>query len=302
MENQTIEPTDAPARRVSRVMQHAARRLLSAGIDTGFLDAEVLLCHALAATREQVVLAANSLLSDSELRAYEVLISRRVAREPTAYITGVREFWSLDFHVAPGVLIPRPETELLVEIALGLAVGLGANRRVSIVDIGTGSGAIAVALASELADAEIFAIDISAAALAAATDNASRNHVAEKIKFLQGDLLAPLQVNQQVDLIVSNPPYIRRPDMDALEPEVKRWEPRSALDGGWDGLDHYRRIAAEAFHCLRTDGAVAVEIGAGMGAAVAALFKDLAGSTEVKIYHDYAGNERVVTARKIARA
>ena len=301
MENRTIEPTDLPARRVSRVMQHAARRLLSAGIDTGFLDAEVLLCHALAATREQVVLAANSLLSDSELRAYEALISRRVAREPTAYITGVREFWSLDFHVAPGVLIPRPETEILVEIALGLALQVGANQPRRIVDLGTGSGAIAVALASELADAEIFAIDLSAAALAAAKGNASRNHVAGKVKFLQGDLFAALQVNQQVDLIVSNPPYIRRADIDALEPEVKRWEPRSALDGGWDGLNFYRRIASEAFHHLRPDGAVAVEIGAGMGEAVAALFKDLAGSAEVKIYHDYGGNERVVTARKIAR-
>ena len=301
MENQTIEPTDAPARRVSRVMQHAARRLLSAGIDTGFLDAEVLLCHALAATREQVVLAANSLLSDSESRAYEALISRRIAREPTAYITGVREFWSLDFHVAPGVLIPRPETEILVEIALGLALEVGASQPRRIVDLGTGSGAIAVALASELADAEIFAIDLSAAALAAAKGNASRNHVAGKVKFLQGDFFAALQVNQ-VDLIVSNPPYIRRADIDALDPEVKRWEPRSALDGGWDGLDYYRRIAPEAFHYLRPDGAVAVEIGAGMGAAVAALFKDLAGPAEVKIYHDYAGNERVVTARKIARA
>ena len=302
MENQTIEPTDAPARRVSRVMQHAARRLLSAGIDTGFLDAEVLLCHALAATREQVVLAANSLLSDSELRAYEALISRRIAREPTAYITGVREFWSLDFHVAPGVLIPRPETEILVEIALGLALEVGASQPRRIVDLGTGSGAIAVALASELADAEIFAIDLSAAALEAAKGNASRNHVAGKIKFLRGDLLAPLQVHQQVDLIVSNPPYIRHDDIDRLEPEVRCWEPRSALDGGWDGLDYYRLILPEAFHYLRPNGALAVEIGASLGKAVAALFKEVAGSAEVKIHHDYAGNERVVTARKTLRA
>ena len=299
MENQRIEPTDAPARRISSVVQQAARRLLSAGIDTGFLDAEVLLCHALGTTREQIVLTANGLLSDSELRAYEALISRRVAREPTAYITGVREFWSQSFHVAPGVLIPRPETELLVEIALRLALELGSTRPLRIVDIGTGSGAIAVALASELAEAEIFAIDLSAAALEAAKGNASRNHVAGKIKFLRGDLLAPLQVHQQVDLIVSNPPYIRHDDIDRLEPEVRCWEPRSALDGGWDGLDYYRRILPEAFHYLRPNGALAVEIGASLGKAVAALFKEVAGSAEVKIHHDYAGNERVVTARKI---
>jgi release factor glutamine methyltransferase len=302
MENQTIEPTDAQARRISPVVQQAARRLLSAGIDTGFLDAEVLLCHVLGATREQIVLAASAPLSDSELRAYEALLSRRLAREPTAYITGMREFWSLDFHVAPDVLIPRPETELLVETALRLALELGSNQLLRIVDVGTGSGAIAVALASELADAEIFAIDLSAAALAVAKGNALRNHVAGKIKFVQGDLLAALQVNQQIDLIVSNPPYIRRADIDALEPEVRRWEPRSALDGGWDGLHYYRRIAPEAFHYLRPNGAVVVEIGAGMGEAVAALFKDIAGSAEVKIHHDYAGNERVVAARKIARA
>jgi release factor glutamine methyltransferase len=256
----------------------------------------------LGATREQIVLAAGVPLSDSELGAYEALVARRLAREPTAYITGMREFWSLDFHVVPAVLIPRPETEFLVEIALRLALELGSGQPLRIVDIGTGSGAIAVALASELAAVEIFAIDLSAAALAVAKGNASRNHVGGKIKFVQGDLLAALRMNPQVDLIVSNPPYIRSADIDALDPEVRCWEPRSALDGGWDGLDYYRRIAGGAFRYLRPNGAVIVEIGAGMGEAVAVLFKDIDGSVEVKIHQDYAGNERVVAARKIARA
>ena len=298
MESLPTETIEAPAMRLSEVLREGAHRLLAGGIDRAALDAELLLGHALELSREQLVLAAGKVVSSSQLRAYERLLARRCAHEPLAYITGRREFWSLDFHVTPAVLIPRPETERLVEIVLQLAGELPSGQRLRIVDIGTGSGAIAVALASELAGADIFATDISAAALAVAAENAASNRVAGKIEFVHGDLLDGLPADRPFDLIVSNPPYIRRAEIDALEPEVSRWEPRGALDGGLGGLDYYRRIATGAFNYLRPNGAVAVEIGAGMGEAVAVLLKDNAGCAAVAIYDDYAGTDRVVVARK----
>ena len=299
MENQTTEASEAPARQVATVVRQAARRLISRGIESGPLDSEVLLGHVLGLTREQLIVSAAVQLDDKELRVYAGLLARRLERQPTAYITGKREFWSLDFHVTSDVLIPRPETELLVEIALRLAVEARSAKPLRIIDLGTGSGAIAVALACELAGAEIFASDISLAALAVAKDNAVRNHVADKIQFVFGDLFEAIPAEQPVDLIVSNPPYIRRSDVDTLEPEVSRWEPRGALDGGLDGLDYYRRIAAQAFGYVAENGAVAVETGAGMGESVARLFQEAVACAEVEIYKDYTGNDRVVVARKI---
>ena len=297
MENQTAEAIERP---VSAVLRDAARCMISHGIDSGPLDAEVLLGHVLGVSREQLLAAAHTPIDEAQLRAYERLVSRRLEREPTAYITGKREFWSLDIHVTPDVLIPRPETELLVEISLGLAAEWCATEPMKILDLGTGSGAVAVALATELAGAKIFATDISAAALAVAQGNAVRNDVAGRISFARGDLFDTVETLERFDLIVANPPYIRRSDIAALEPEVSRWEPRCALDGGLDGFDYYRRMAAQAFSYLVPDGAIAVEIGAGMGGLVAALFKEGAGCAKADIYKDYAGNERVVVACKAA--
>ncbi len=301
MENQTTEATETPVRQVSAVLRHAARRLSAHDIESGPLDSEVLLGHVLGLTREQLIVAADVRLGDKQLHVYENLLWRRLEREPAAYITGKREFWSLDFHVTRDVLIPRPETELLVEIALRLAAEARSAKPLRIIDLGTGSGAIAVALASELANAEICASDISHNALGVAKDNAVRNQVADKIKFVQGDLFDAEAMPECIDLIVSNPPYIRRAAIDALEPEVSRWEPRGALDGGFDGLDYYRRIAARACDYLAPNGAVIVEIGAGTGQAVARLFQD-AVACEVQIHNDYGGNDRVVVARKSARS
>lgn len=300
MENQKTAASEATARQISEVLRYGAWRLISKGIESAALDAEVLLGHVLGLSRAQTLVAANTPLDGAQSRTYERLLARRLEREPTAYITGEREFWSLDFRVSPDVLIPRPETELLVEIALRLARESAPARPLRIIDLGTGSGAIAVALASELTSAEIIATDVSAEALAVAAGNAVRNGVAERIRFVQGDLFDAIQPERLVDLVVSNPPYIRRSDIDTLEPEVSRWEPRGALDGGLDGLDYYRRIAAQAFRYLAPHGALAVEIGAGMGRAVAALFQDAAECAGVSIYNDYAGIERVVVARKVA--
>ena len=299
MENPKTAASEAPARQVSEVLRYGARRLISKGIENAALDAEVLLGHVLGLSRAQILLAAHTPLDDTQSRTYERLLSRRSEREPTAYITGEREFWSLDFRVSPDVLSPRPETELLIEIALTLAKESASARPVRIIDLGTGSGAIAVALASELASAEIIATDVSAGALGVAAGNAVRNGVAERIRFVQGDLFDAIQPEKPIDLVVSNPPYIRRPYIDRLEPEVSRWEPRGALDGGLDGLDYYRRIAAQAFRYLVPHGALAVEIGAGMGQAVAALFQDAAECAGVNIYNDYTRIERVVVARKV---
>ena len=297
MENQTNETTDPALRSVSAVLRQAAQRLISCGIESGALDAEILLAHALGIAREQLVAALRSPVDDRNLRTFESLLSRRIKREPTAYITGRREFWSLDFRVTPGVLIPRPETELLVETVLELATEWRSAGAPRILELGTGSGVIAVALASELKSAEIVATDISAEALAVARGNAVRNDVAGRIKFVEGDLFEPLAGEPRVDFIVFNPPYIRHADIIGLEPEISRWEPRGALDGGVDGLDYYRRTAANAGHHLSAQGVVAVEVGAGMGSAVAEFFHE-AEYSSVSIADDYAGRDRVVVARR----
>ncbi|HKY08935.1 MAG TPA: peptide chain release factor N(5)-glutamine methyltransferase [Candidatus Binatia bacterium] len=296
MESQTVKTTEAPSQLVSAVLQQAARRLLSAGIESGALDAEILLGHVLDRRREQIIAMGNTLLDETQTEAYETVLTRRLMREPTAYIIGGREFWSLDLDVTPDVLIPRPETELLVEIALVL-LKESPSARARIVDVGTGSGAIAIALASELTNAEIIATDVSTEALSMAGRNAVKNGVAGRIRLAAGDPFAALAPGDLVDLIVSNPPYIRRRDIDSLAPEISRWEPRGALDGGWDGLDYYRRMAAEAPGWLLPGSAIAVEIGAAMSERVTMLFQ-AAGWTEIETYHDYAQQERVVVARK----
>jgi release factor glutamine methyltransferase len=302
MENQAIEATEAPARRVAAVLRQGARRLVSAGIENGRLDAEVLLGHVLHKSREQLVVAANAPISRAHWRAYQQLLARRLEREPVAYITGTREFWSLDFHVTPDVLIPRPETERLVEIVLSLTVSLGGGEAARIADLGTGSGAIAIALAKELPAAKVLAVDLSAAALDLARRNAARHGVADKIAFVRGDFFEAIGARSALQLIVANPPYIPRAEIAGLEPQVSRWEPRAALDGGPDGLDCYRCIADRAFECMAADGTVALEIGADMAGKVVALFESVAGWNDITVYQDYAGKDRVMVARRAPRA
>jgi release factor glutamine methyltransferase len=275
------------------------RRLLGAGIDSARLDAELLLGCALGASREELILAAAKNVSVAESYRYEDLLVRRLNREPLAYITGRQEFWSLDFLVSGDVLVPRPETEMLVEFALSHLAEANNNELPRILELGTGSGAIAVALATELPQAQIVATEISPAALAIARRNASRNGVSDAIRFLEGDLFSALAEDLQnyFDLIISNPPYIPRDQISKLDAEVSRWEPRAALDGGVDGLDFYRRIAEQAPGYLRQRGAVAVEIGAAMGAVVSALFRNRAAYGNTQVHQDYSGRDRVVLAR-----
>lgn len=286
--------------RVAETVMAGSRRLVAAGIESARLDAELLLGFTLNMTREQLLLAASRELSMAQCERYEELLSRRLRREPLAYITRKQEFWSRDFVVSKDVLVPRPETEVLVEIALRRTAELSRGSPLRILDLGTGSGAIAVALASELPAAEIFATDISPEALAVARLNAATNGVSTRVRFFQGDLFAAINhgIDREFDLIVSNPPYVCRGELSKLEPEVSCWEPHAALDGGHDGLDFYRRIAEDGPRYLRSGGILALEISAGMGQAVLALFKDATTYQEKQIYRDYGGSERVFAALK----
>ena len=277
------------------------RRLLGAGIDSARLDAELLLGCALGMSREELMIAATRKVSVAESDRYEDLLRRRLNREPLAYITGQQEFWSLGFLVSGDVLVPRPETETLVERALKHLAAINNHEAPRILELGTGSGAIAVALASELPQAEIVATEIAPAALEIARRNASRNGVSNAIRFLQGDLFTALdqELEKDFDLILSNPPYIPRGEIAHLGAEVSRWEPRAALDGGVDGLDFYRRIIEEAPGYLRQGGAVAVEIGAAIGSLVLALFRNNPAYGDTRVYQDYSGRDRVVIARTL---
>lgn len=296
MNNQSSAAIDATGGRVAEVLRQAALHLVAGGIESGRLDAEVLLAHVLHVSRDKLPLLANESLSAAQRHAYAELVARRRGREPAAYITGTREFWSLAFHVTPDVLIPRPETERLVEIALGRASRLVPDGRLRIADVGTGSGCVAVTLAKELPRAEIVAIDLSLPALRIARRNAARHGVADRIEFVRSDFFQGIGFFARFHLIVANPPYIPALQIAELEPEVSRWEPRVALTGGTDGLDAYRRLAAEAVKYLAADGEIAVEIGAGMATSVAELFEASAWD-DIRVDEDYAGVERVVSAR-----
>jgi release factor glutamine methyltransferase len=300
MESLTSALQTAPAESVREALRAGAELLHKADIATARLDAEVLLRHVLGVGKAELYLGLDLALDAAAERKFHKLLSRRAGREPVAYVTGHKELWSLDFVVTPAVLIPRPETELLVELALKLATRLPRMTALRILDLGTGSGAIAVSLAKELPQARIFAVDISAAAIEIARLNARRHGVEERMEFFSGDLFEPVAEEPEgFDLIVANPPYIRSSDLPGLEPEIQKWEPTTALDGGADGLFYYRRIVAAAWDYLTTGGFILLELGDGMGEAVARLFADAGGFESAQVYRDYAGKERVIAAAKL---
>jgi release factor glutamine methyltransferase len=282
------------SRTIRAAMMGGAQFLRAAGIQSARLDAEVLLRHVLDMEKTEFYLNVEAALKIEQEKCFQELLHRRAEREPLAYITGRKEFWSLDFLVNAKVLIPRPETERLVEIALKRLELAGAKTR--ILDLGTGSGAVAVCLATERLAAEIWAVDISLCALDVARRNAERHGVLEKVHFLRGDLFEPIEAGKSFHLIVSNPPYIRSDEMATLAPEVREWEPALALDGGSDGLDFYRRIIGDAHRYLEPGGSIALEIGADMGETISALFARCGGYEEASVYQDYAGSNRVIAA------
>ena len=284
----------APPRTVLDYLRRATLYLAARAPASARLDAEVLLAEVLGGDRVGVYLHFDRPLAPAEVERYRTLVRRRGAGEPVAYLTGRREFWSHALGVTPDVLIPRPETELLVEVALAGAGGR--ERALSVLDLGTGSGAIALALAAELPAARVLAVDVSPAAAAVARANLAAAGLGARVRVAVADWTAALAPAARFDVVVSNPPYVATAALADLPPEV-RHEPRAALDGGADGLAAYRRLVPAGAAALAPGGRLLVEVGAGQADAVAALFA-AAGLAAVARHRDLAGVERVVAGTR----
>ncbi|HET8947502.1 MAG TPA: peptide chain release factor N(5)-glutamine methyltransferase [Candidatus Polarisedimenticolia bacterium] len=288
-------PRDAQAR---TLMGTAARRLRDAGVPDPDRDAELLLLHVLGLDRAALHARPERDVPAEAADRYRDLVRRRAAREPLQYLTGVQEFWSLPFRVTPAVLIPRPETEGILEALLALPLPRGVARP-RILDLGTGSGCLAIAAAHALPDARVVATDVSAEALAVAGGNARELGVDDRVRFVRGDLGDALPAGEpsRFDAILSNPPYIAEADLAGLAPEVRDHEPRVALTPGPDGLAVHRRILAEAAGLLEPGGWLLVEIGAGQAESIRALYDAQDRLQLESIRPDLAGTPRVVVAR-----
>jgi release factor glutamine methyltransferase len=266
------------------------RRALSG--DEAALEAELLLMHALGVDRTHLYQRLAEPLSPETTDAYHHLLERCVAHEPLAYITGHREFFGLDFEVTPAALIPRPETETLIELAVAFARERFAGQTITIADVGAGSGVIAVSLARELPLARVTATDISADALALARRNSERHDVATRIDFREGNLLEPL--TEPVQIIAANLPYVTTAQWQGSPPEIREHEPRLALDGGADGLDVIRQFFTQAPARLAESGAVFCEIGAWQGDAAREIARRAFPDARIEIARDLAGRDRVL--------
>jgi len=285
-------------------LKEAKGILSNAGIENPERDAEVLLSHCLGI--ERVILYRDDPDISDEMNAQiDALLKRRTGREPLQYILGYTEFYGLKIKVGPDVLIPRPETELLAEEAITAILNCklqvaGKDKESSfilhpssffILDLCTGSGCIALALAKAFPDARVYGTDMSAHALGYAGENAELNNI-KNITFLKGDLFKPVK-DMQFDMIISNPPYIRKDDMKLLQPEIIDWEPVAALDGGEDGLDYYRKIISGACDYLKENGILMIEIGMGQSDPIRKIAED-EGFADIHVLKDYAGIERMI--------
>ena len=266
-----------------------ARELLARHrVEDAALEAEVLLRHTLKIDRAQLLSEPDRELKQKQADTYRTFIKRRIKGEPSAYIIGHREFFGLDFHVDKHVLIPRPETELLVEQAI---LREKKYKNPVIVDVGTGSGAIAVSLAKNLPDAEIYAVDISKAALKVAGRNCLAHGVENRVKLLRGDLLEPIKT--QVDIILANLPYVRTSDIPLVS--TNGFEPSLALDGGADGMDVVKRLCVQAKDRLHPAGCLLLEIGSGHSQRISDILQELYPVATIKILPDLSGIARVVS-------
>ena len=283
-----------PGASVGAAQLSATQRLRDAGSVTATLDAQVLLAHLLGKERSWLFAHHDYSLSEAETVAYSDLVARRTAGEPIAYLIGRRDFYDLTFLVDPRVLIPRPETEFLVDAALDFLESCTEQGGMPIMaDIGTGSGAIALTVAKHVPDARIHAIDVSEDALDVAQMNADRLGLRERVVFHQGDLLAPLP--GRVHLIAANLPYVKHSDYIGLDVDVHDYEPRLALEAGDDGLDLIRRLLAAAPDYLLPGGLILLEIGYDQGAATIELAESLLPDIkQIHIEQDYAGLDRLV--------
>lgn len=276
---------------ILRVLEWTEQRFRERGVGAPRLDAQLLLAHVLGRDRVYLYTHFDQPLAAAELAAYRALIQRRLSGEPVAYLVGTKEFRSLELAVDARVLVPRPDTETVVEAALALLPAGGGR----LVDVGTGSGAIALALKQARPELEVLAVDRSADAAAVARANAERLGLA--VEVLEGDLLAPVAARAPLLAVVSNPPYIPTAQIESLAAEVRR-EPRLALDGGADGLVVIRRLIAEAPPLLGAGGALVLEVGVGQAPSVTALFAADGRWSAAAATRDLAGIERVVAARR----
>ena len=297
-----------PSTTVGLALVAATRRLKGAGVDTPKLDGEVLLAYVLGCTRAQLYTHPERLLTQPERERFEEMVERRFLREPVAYLIGEKAFYGLDLIVDPRVLIPRPETELLVDLVHDLVAQAdriheqtrggngngpaGPSAPILVADIGTGSGALGLAIAANSTSTQIYAVDILAGALEVARANATRYHLSNRVRFLQGDLLGPLP--EPVDVIVANLPYVALDEWPNLAPDIVQYEPPVALTGGADGLAVIRRLLEQAPAMLRPQGVILLEIGASQGTAVAALAGRHFPGAFVEVVSDYGYHDRIV--------
>jgi release factor glutamine methyltransferase len=308
--------SNSPSLDVRAALKEGMARLRAANVPSHTLATELLLMHALGRDRTWLYTHPEAPLDVANAEKYLALIARRAAGEPTQYLTGKQEFWGLEFEVTPAVLIPRPETEHVMEVALARLGPLGfkihldtgiPREKLRVADVGTGSGCLAVALAWELPHAEVFATDISAPALEVARRNAARHNVADRVHFLRTNLLdalgdeSPTGVGKLpgFDLIVSNPPYVGRDDASQLQREVRDYEPHEALFGGSTGVEMYARLIEEASSLLRPGGVLVLELGYNSAEHVRAIFDGQNCWTNVAFTNDLAGIPRVAAADRV---
>ncbi len=286
---------------ITQAIAEGAARLRASQVDEERRTAGVLLCHTLGLDRTQLLTRSEEQINGSDYREYLRLIARRAAGEPVQYITGHQEFYGLDFVVTPDVLIPRPETEFLVERVIKLAGGPSKETTPLMVDIGTGSGCIAIALSFHLPEARLIATDSSSAALKVARANADRHGVGNRIQFVEGDALEPLArlgLESAVDVLASNPPYVESANLELVQREVREWEPHNALFGGTDGLDFYRRLLPDAPQYLKPGGCIVLEIGISQLGSILSMLRG--GRLElVDTTHDLQGIARTLCIRRI---
>ena len=279
---------------VARLLDWTAKYLAEKGSESPRLDTEVLLAHSLACKRIDLYTRHDEVVTEDSRLRFKALIRQRVEGCPVAYLVGRKEFYSVEFEVSRAVLIPRPDTETVVEECLKLAKPMAEP---TVLDIGTGSGCLAVAVAKYCKQARVTAVDISAEALQVAARNAAKHGVAERIRFARGDLFAPLADGEAFDFILSNPPYIPRDDIAGLAPGVRDFEPHMALDGGRDGLEMLGRLVTGAAARLKPSGYLIVEIGAPQEKPARARMEAVPGFELAKTVHDSAGHPRVLRAR-----
>ena len=281
---------------VLEAIQKSTEFLAKKGVESPRLQAELLLAHLLKMPRMKLYLSFERALAPAETDALRELVKRRGRREPLQHLTGSVSFCGLEIAVNRQALVPRPETELLAEAGWQFLSTLNPQPSPAL-DFGTGTGCIAIALAAKCPNAKIIATDVSVEALALAGENAARHNVAGHIQFLQGDGFAAFPTDESFDLIISNPPYIPTDEIATLQPEVRDYDPRAALDGGADGLDFYRRLGREAKSFLKPDGRIMLEFGDGQDGAIRKIFGAEKWIVEA-VKEDYSHRARILIARK----